>query len=38
MNVKEKAERVYGFTHRLAVKPRARALPKERKTLTQFLR
>jgi ERCC4-related helicase len=38
LNVKKKAEKVYGFTQRLVVRPRARALPKEQKTITQYLR
>jgi len=38
LSVKKKAEKVYGFTQRLVVKPRAKALPKEQKTLTQYLR
>jgi len=37
LSVKNKAERVYGFTQRLVVKPRAKALPKEQKTITQYL-
>ena len=38
LSVKRKAEKVYGFTQRLVVRPRAKALPKEQKTLTQYLR
>ena len=38
LSVKRKAEKVYGFTQRLVVKTRTKALPKEQKTLTQFLR
>lgn len=38
LSVKRKAENVYGFTQRLVVKTRTRALPKEQKTLTQYLR
>lgn len=38
LSVKRKAEKVYGFTQRLVVRARAKALPKEQKTLTQYLR
>jgi len=38
LSVKKKAEKVYGFTQRLVVKPRAMALPKEQKTITQYMR
>ncbi len=38
LSVKRKTEKVYGFTQRLVVKTRTKALPKEQKTLTQFIR
>jgi len=38
LSVKRKAEKVYGFTQRLVVKTRTKALPKEQKILTQYLR
>ncbi|MGQ9551936.1 MAG: helicase-related protein [Candidatus Bathycorpusculaceae bacterium] len=38
LSVKNKAERVYGFTQRLVVKPQAKALPREQKTITQYLK
>jgi ERCC4-related helicase len=38
LSVKRKAEKVYGFTQRLVVRPRAKALPKEQRALTQYLR
>jgi len=38
LSVKRKAEKVYGFTQRLVVRARAKALPREQRTLTQYLR
>jgi ERCC4-related helicase len=38
LSVKRRAEKVYGFTQRLVVKPIGKALPKQQKTLTQYLR